>query len=259
LSKGKTVLRPSILPASPTPPARSFETVARRIAAMVQSRYEIGQRLPGERELAKAFGVSRPTIREAILSLAMAGMLQVRSNSGAYVIRRHEAPELQTMEGFGPFENLQARLMIEPQIAAIAAQQASEAKQAQLAETLGLMQVEHARGEEADIPDHRFHILLAEATGNGVLVAICDSLWRGQIESRIWREIHTYMRMEDYRPMWLKDHQDIYEAVRLRNGRRASAAMVRHLHHIRDALMAASSVQTIAKGGGAVEQDGPAG
>ncbi|WP_163335417.1 FCD domain-containing protein, partial [Enterobacter hormaechei] len=75
-------------------------------------------------------------------------------------------------------------------------------------------------------------------TGNGALVAISDSLWRGQIESRIWREIHVHMRMEDYRPMWLADHEAIYEAIRSRNARKASVAMVRHLDNIREALMA---------------------
>ncbi|MGD5682439.1 GntR family transcriptional regulator, partial [Xanthomonas citri pv. citri] len=61
---------------SPSKPERSFEIVARRIAAMIQASYRIGQRLPAERDLAKTFGVSRPTVREAILSLAMAGMLK---------------------------------------------------------------------------------------------------------------------------------------------------------------------------------------
>ncbi|WNJ91537.1 FadR/GntR family transcriptional regulator [Bosea sp. 685] len=234
----------------PHSPPRSFEIVARQIAAMVQASYKIGQRLPAERDLAKMFGVSRPTIREAILSLAMAGMLKVRSNSGAYVISRHEAPEVQALQGFGPFENLEARQLIEPHIVTIAAQRASETILAQLAESLAMMRWEHAQGKEADTSDHRFHILLAEATGNGALVSICDSLWRGQIESRIWQEIHTYMRMEDYRPMWLKDHEDIYEAVRARNPRKASAAMVRHLNNIRNALMAASNVKAMARNSG---------
>jgi len=221
--------------------------VARQIAAMVQARYKIGQRLPAERDLAKSFGVSRPTIREAILSLAIAGMLQVRSNSGAYVISRHEAAGVQTLEGFGPFENLEARQLIEPQIAAIAAQRASETTFALLAESLAMMRRQHAEGIEADESDHRFHIQLAETTGNGALVSICDSLWRAQIESRIWREIHTHMRMEDYRPLWLKDHEDIYEAVRARNAKNAGAAMVRHLNNIRSALMAASNARAMAR------------
>jgi GntR family uxuAB operon transcriptional repressor len=230
-----------MLPDPPHAPPRSFETVARQIAAMVQAHYEIGRRLPAERHLAKMFGVSRPTIREAILSLAMAGMLKVRSNSGAYVISRHEAPEVQALEGFGPFENLQARQLIEPQISAIAAQLASDATVAQLAECLAMMRWEHSQGHEADRSDHRFHILLAEATGNGVLVSVTDSLWRGQSESRIWQEIHTHMRMENYRPIWLQDHEAIYEAVRTKNAKKASSAMVRHLSNIREALMSASN------------------
>lgn len=236
-----------MLPDPPSRPERSFEIVARRIAAMIQARYEIGERLPAERDLAKTFGVSRPTVREAILSLAMSGMLKVRSNSGVYVISRHEAPDVHALEGYGPFENLEARQLIEPQIAAIAAQRASETTVAQLAEALAMMRWEHAQGREADTSDHRFHMVLAEATGNGALVSISDSLWRAQTESGIWREIHNHMRMEDYRPMWLRDHEDIFEAVRLRNPRKASSAMTRHLNNIRDALMEASDARSMAK------------
>ena len=89
-----------MLPDPPTRPERSFEIVARRITAMVQASYRIGQRLPAERDLAKTFGVSRPTVREAILSLAMAGMLKVRSKRGVYVISQ-ETPDVHALEGFG--------------------------------------------------------------------------------------------------------------------------------------------------------------
>jgi GntR family uxuAB operon transcriptional repressor len=231
----------------PVAPQRSFEVVAKRIASMVQARYGIGERLPPERELAKTFGVSRPTIREAILSLAMSGMLQVRSNSGAYVISRHELPDMRTLEGAGPFENLEARLLIEPQIAVLAAQRAAKATIVQLADALAMMRAEHGEGREADTSDHRFHVILAEATGNSALVSICDSLWRAQSDSRIWQEIHAHMRMEDYRSVWLKDHEAIFEAVSTGAARKASAAMTRHLGNIRDALMQASKAKSMAR------------
>jgi GntR family uxuAB operon transcriptional repressor len=231
----------------PVTPLRSFEVVARRIASMVRERYGVGERLPPERELAKTFGVSRPTIREAILSLAMSGMLQVRSNSGAYVISRHELPDLRALEGAGPFENLEARQMIEPQIAALAAQRASKTTIAQLVDAIAMMRREHARDREADTSDHRFHVILAEATGNSALVLICDSLWRAQSDSRIWQEIHAHMRMEDYRPVWLRDHEAIFEAVSAGNARKASAAMTRHLGNIRDVLMKASNAKSMAR------------
>jgi GntR family uxuAB operon transcriptional repressor len=163
----------------PVAPLRSFEVVARQIASMVQARYGIGQRLPPERELAKTFGVSRPTIREAILSLALSGMLQVRSNSGAYVISRHELPDVHALEGAGPFENLEARQMIEPPIAALASQRASKTTMVQLADALAMMRWEHAQGREADTSDHRFHVILAEA--------ICAWRITGPSGSRIMR------------------------------------------------------------------------
>jgi GntR family uxuAB operon transcriptional repressor len=122
----------------PVAPLRSFEVVARQTASIVQASYRIGQRLPPERELAKTFGVSRPTIREAILLLAMSGMLQVRSNSCAYVISRHELPDVHALEGAGRFENLEARQMIEQQIAALAARRASKTTIVQLADALAM-------------------------------------------------------------------------------------------------------------------------
>jgi GntR family uxuAB operon transcriptional repressor len=231
----------------PIAPPRSFEIVAKQIVSMVQARYGIGERLPAERELAKTFGVSRPTVREAILSLAMAGMLQVRSNSGAYVISRHEVPDLRALEGAGPFENLEARQLVEPQVAALAAQRAANPTIVQLADALAAMRDEHAAGREADASDHRFHVVLAEATGNSALVLICDSLWRAQSDSQIWQEIHAHMRMEDYRPVWLRDHEAIFEAISTGNARRASSAMSRHLGNIRDVLMNASNAKSMAR------------
>ena len=78
-------------------------------------------------------------------------------------------------------------------------------------------------------------------------VSICDSLWRAQSDSRIWQEIHAHMRMEDYRSVWLRDHEAIFEAVSAGNARKASAAMTRHLGNIRDALMEASNAKSMAR------------
>ncbi len=224
-------------PTLPKPVLRSFEAVAQKIAALVQAEYKIGERLPSERTMAQQFGVSRPTIREAVLSLVMAGVLAVRHNSGIYVAGPPALRDVEAFEGFGPFENLAARRLVEPPLAAAAAKQPGAGLLEDLAGSLDAMRAAHAAGDEADVADHRFHMIIAEASGNGVLVAVCDMLWRGQIESRIWREIHVHMPMAAYRPLWLADHEQIYEAIAAGNRRRASTAMAQHLTHIRDALM----------------------
>lgn len=220
---------------------RSFEAVAAKIAAMVQAKLEIGQRLPAERELASQFGVSRPTVREAILSLALVGMLEVRKNVGVFVLSRHERPRIKDVEGFGPFEMLAARQMIEPQLAAIAARRATPTILAQLADALATMQRENAQGREADIGDHQFHVTVAEATGNGALVAVCDMLWTAQVESRIWREIYSHMDIKTFWPSWIDDHERIYEAIRAGDPKAASNAMNRHLEHVHAVLMTQSA------------------
>ncbi len=224
-------------PSLPKPVLRSFEAVAQKIATLVQAEYKIGERLPSERAMAQQFGVSRPTIREAVLSLVMAGVLAVRHNSGVYVAGPLALRDVQAFEGYGPFENLAARRLVEPPLAAAAAKQPGARLLPDLATSLDAMRAAHAAGEESDVADHHFHMIIAEASGNGVLVAVCDMLWRGQIESRIWREIHLHMPMAAYRPVWLADHERIYDAIAAGNRRKASAAMAQHLDHIRDALM----------------------
>ncbi len=82
--------------------------------------------------MAKQFGVSRPTIREAILSLVMAGVLEVRHNSGVYVVGLAGLPDVQVLEGFGPFENIAARRLVEPQLAAAAARHPADGMLADL-------------------------------------------------------------------------------------------------------------------------------
>jgi GntR family uxuAB operon transcriptional repressor len=220
---------------------RAFELVAQKINAMIQARYEIGQRLPGERELARQFGVSRPTIREAVLFLSLAGMVDVRTNSGVYVTGRHQPTRLQGIEGFGPFEMLAARRLIEPEVAALAARQASASTVAQLADAMAMMRHENAMGRESEVGDHRFHVILAEATGNGMLVAVCDMLWTGQTKSRIWDEIYRRTPAAELWPLWLEGHERIYQAIRKKDSRQAKAAMIRHLDNIRDTFMAYSN------------------
>lgn len=219
---------------------RAYEVVANDIAALIRAKYEIGERLPAERELATRFGVSRPTVREALLRLSLAGMVEVRKNSGVYVTSRQELANI-TEAGTGPFENLDARIAIEPEIAAIAADKITDSILAQLADAIAMMRWEHSEGREADVGDRRFHITIASATGNATLVSIVDQLWKSQLDSRIWNEIHRRMHMRDHWPMWLADHQRIFEALQARSPDKARRAMLKHIRNIKDTLLKESS------------------
>ena len=68
---------------------RLYEQIAQKLARDIATgRYELGQRLPSEREMAQAFAVSRPTVREAIIALELDGLVDVRTGSGVYVMNK---------------------------------------------------------------------------------------------------------------------------------------------------------------------------
>lgn len=219
---------------------RAYEAVAGEISALIQSKYEIGDRLPAERDLATRFGVSRPTIREALLRLSMSGQVEVRKNSGVYVTGRQASVDL-SETGAGPFENLEARLIIEPELAAIAASKVSDRLVVQLADALAMMRLEHIQGKEADIGDHRFHVAIAAASGNATLVNIVDTLWKTQLDSKLWKEIHRGMPMQTYWQSWQTDHEKIFEAIKSGNARNARRAMAQHIRNIHKILLMESS------------------
>src|SRR5688500_12828765 len=92
---------------------RLYEQVAHDIANDIASgKYAVGQRLPSERDLAQVFGVSRPTVREAIISLELDGLVEVRLGSGVYVMSRHPPGGQAGAKDIGPFELLEARRAI---------------------------------------------------------------------------------------------------------------------------------------------------
>jgi len=219
---------------------RAYEAIAAEISTLIQSKYDIGDRLPAERDLAARFGVSRPTIREALLRLSLSGQVEVRKNSGVYVTGR-QAKVVLSETGAGPFENLDARLIIEPELAAIAAANVSDRLIAQLADTLAIMRHEYALGKEAESGDHRFHLAIASASGNATLVNIVDMLWTTQLNSRIWQEIHRSMPMQAYWQTWLEDHEKIFDAIKAGNAKAARQAMARHIKNIHAILLSESS------------------
>ena len=104
-------------------PKRLYRQIADQLAQLIASgEFPPGARLPAERELAVSLGVSRTSVREAIISLEMSGLVEVRVGTGIFVdARRRRAQPLRRRRGPGPFELLAARKLVEGEIAALAA------------------------------------------------------------------------------------------------------------------------------------------
>ncbi|HBR5143609.1 TPA: GntR family transcriptional regulator, partial [Klebsiella pneumoniae] len=98
-------------------------------AQIAQGRYPVGSRLPPERHIAETYGVSRTIVREALLMLELQGTVDIRQGSGVYVMRiphENDSEEEQLLSSdVGPFEILQARQLLESNIAAFAAKMAT--------------------------------------------------------------------------------------------------------------------------------------
>lgn len=220
---------------------RLYLQVAQQLERLIASgEFEVGKRLPAERDLAGQFGVSRPTIREAMIALEIAGLVEVRSGSGVYVTGDKARPgKLGEDQEPGPFEILEARRSIESEACALAAERISESQLTELARLLDEMQNTDQSAEDAEALDHRFHCIIADACGNSAIAATIVWLWQLRNESEISTRFHRRVRQEGSRPI-IEDHRSILAALSDRDAKKARMAMAGHLQRVIDTLMDSS-------------------
>src|SRR5688500_16423393 len=167
-------------------PRRLYEQISQQLAkAIAAGEYELGQRLPSERELAQTFKVSRPTVREAIIALELDGLVEVRLGSGGYVKNRLPPSGIEAAKDIGPFELLEARRVIEGEICALAALRIDGSQLKQRSERLVEMGDVNRQNESlmSEQVDRRFHELIATATQNSGLLTAVQMLWDARSRS----------------------------------------------------------------------------
>jgi GntR family transcriptional repressor for pyruvate dehydrogenase complex len=203
--------------------------VAEQIEEMILSqRIKIEDRLPPERELCNQFGVSRTVIREAMRILEAKGLLVSQGGSGTYVtaLDTHDLSSsignYLVMQGdsvsYGKI--MQVRKALEPQIAAIAAEQASPESIEILDTILKEMQKEINNTDEFANYDVQFHVELARATQNELFVALLSSFLDALYE------VVLVSNLSDPNEWTLNLHRAIYENVKAKNPKAAADAML---------------------------------
>ena len=213
-------------------PRRLYRQIADQIRKLIRSgEFPPGSRLPPERDLAKQLGVSRPSVREALIALEVERLVDVRIGSGIYVLGpgRNGVENSPVQSTSGPFEQLRARRVIEGECAALAAKSAKRAQIDAIEEALALMQQEMVTEKQPLHADRLFHLRIAEATGNGALVAVVRMLWEERTGPLYLQLEHHY----DSPELWqaaLAEHQAVFKAIAARNATTARAAMQRHLN-----------------------------
>ena len=191
-----------------------------------------GDRLPPERDLAKLLGVSRPTLRDGLGSLAAAGVLHSRRGAGTFVVKTEGPPALDSnplrlmasFHGFTTFETFEARKSLEMAIAGLAAKRASSEQLAQMSDTIAEMFASLDDPAQYLVHDMAFHQTVAAASGNRILTSLMNMLASILLEVKS-QTVKCPRDLQESAEM----HRNIYRAIRKRDVAAASAAMREHL------------------------------
>jgi GntR family transcriptional repressor for pyruvate dehydrogenase complex len=209
------------------------EEVISRLREMIHNgELRPGDRLPPERDLARLLGVSRPTLRAGIRSLAAVGVLQSRQGAGTFVVKADGPPSLDSsplrlmasLHGFTNAEMFEARQSLEMAVAGLAAERANGDLMATMAEEVAGMFASLDDPEQFLIHDVRFHQTVAAASGNRILTSLMNMVATILFDTRI----KTVKRATDLKES-AEMHRHVYRAIRERNPEAARNAMSEHL------------------------------
>lgn len=207
---------------------RLYLEVADQLSQLIATgQIKPGERLPSERDLASQFGVSRPTIREAMIALEIEGLVEIRTGSGIYVTQKQQKIDISDT-GPGPFEIFEARRIIESETAALAAARISDEQLKELEDALVEMELENKEGRVTEAADHKFHTTIANASQNSALSSVVTWLWELRKESEVNTIFHQRSIEVGIQPS-LDDHNRILRALQQRDPITARNAMNAHL------------------------------
>ena len=213
------------------PETRLYRVIADQVQALIRAEnIQPGERLQSERELANKLGVSRASLREALIALELGGTVEVRGGSGVYVSEHAEAATPPPEVGPGPFEVLSARRIIETEVAAMAAANANDAASAAILTAVLEMEREHDDRSSNEHADRNFHLAIAHASGNSAMVGAIEYLWSQR--GSLWHKLKEHFQTEELRKQTLLDHRAILEAIASHDPVGARLAMRNHLDRV---------------------------
>jgi DNA-binding FadR family transcriptional regulator/flavin reductase (DIM6/NTAB) family NADH-FMN oxidoreductase RutF len=227
-------------------PRRHVDVAQTLLAGMRVGRWPVGSRLPSDRELAQELSVSRPTVREALLGLEFAGLVDVRHGAGAYVV----GPVTSAGPGMGvsesPWQLVEARIRLEPIIAGLCALRTSEVDVKELA-TL-IESSERLVGTVDDSAELievglQFHRALATGCGNDYLGNFAATLV-SVTDHPLWKLLHRQVLADETsRRRELLEHRYILDAISRHDPEAAQLAMRLHLEGLWSVILEEGSPQ----------------
>jgi DNA-binding FadR family transcriptional regulator len=211
-------------------PRRLYRQIADQLRTLIgKGEVAPGARLPAERDLARQLGVSRPSLREALIALEVEGLLDVRVGSGIYVTPAEGRGRATEIDGAsGPFEVIRARWMIEGECAALAARHGTAAQLRAIRKSHANLLREARRHHNPLDADRAFHVAIAQATGNSALELVVQTLWDQRV-GPLYRALETKLEYPAMAGDTTGEHEAVLAAILARRPAAARAAMRRHM------------------------------
>jgi GntR family transcriptional regulator, hexuronate regulon transcriptional repressor len=226
------------------PVQKLYQQIARQIAAAIAAgRYAPGDKLPSERELADDFGVSRPTIRDAMIALEFQGLVEARRGSGVYVNAAPQNSEDTTESEVSALELTEARRLFEGEACALAAAIIRD-EQLALLDRLATDMAGNSAPEQIERLEQEFHLAIARATGNAAITAGVDDLWTLRQQSPSCAKTLRRARV-DGGGDFVGEHRKIVAALRERDPKAARQAVHGHLTQVINDLLALAELDAV--------------
>jgi GntR family transcriptional repressor for pyruvate dehydrogenase complex len=215
-----------------------YEEVAKQIERLILEKLQPGDKLPSERELAELLQVSRSSIRDAIRSLELTGLVEPRQGAGT-IVRELSAESL-----VNPFANalkrrqelvselLDFRKMLEPPLAARAATHASSDEISEMEEILQRQEAKLSHDEASIAEDAEFHYSIALASGNSVVLKVLDILMDLLRDTR-----ERSLQVKGRPQKSLAGHRRILAAIKRHDAEAAKDAMRRHIEDVEEIVL----------------------
>jgi GntR family transcriptional repressor for pyruvate dehydrogenase complex len=232
---------------------KNYMQIARQIRNMIrEGKLDVGDRLPAERDLVQQFGASRASVREALSALEMLGLIECRGGQGNFIKADGkdgtvDGEMLRTLlQNHDPFEIFEARLEMEPALAALAAERANEDERRKLSAQVEKLRALGARilsgadrepaVEEYMDEDRKFHLEIGRCSHNSVLFTVFSGVnlmmkethWRGMKSKGLADEKNVRS--------YATEHEAILAAILARDPKAASREALNHLVVLKETL-----------------------
>ena len=211
-------------------PLQRYEQIAERLADDIRAGVLApGERLPSERDLARTLEVSRASVREALASLQLQGVVETRHGAGTFVVG--PPPSNGTPHDASPSAVLEARTQLEPAVARLAAARAQRDEVAE--KLLAAMEAEPVDIATWNASDRLFHRQLAAMTGNPVLLAFADHV-ATLMDQPLWQRLRDDSIATPGRTrIHVAEHRMIYEAIVSGDADAAAFYALQHINRVR--------------------------